>query len=146
MSTRVCGDGTMSTETPGSGDTSLPNAQTVMEFWGTIQLYEPMEVRQQESNRLKTLVPLREHRYRRLSALLAKARDNDRTVRDVLGDLADQAATQIESALLLRDLWEVLRTLQGRMADQSRPLCDTLLTLCERLSDQPFQSAEEVLF
>lgn len=102
-------------------------------------------MRERESERLYRLVPLRAHRYRRLSEVLKAAQRQGRTVRDVAAELAREAPMSLEAALLLRDIWEVLRITTVRAAQERPQITHTVEGLLSRLMRRPF-GGEEVLF
>lgn len=149
VSTRVFGNGIESTlmrseptlPARPSGLTDTPS----LTFLTAIQPLDPQEVRERLSDTHKRLVPLREHRYRRLSSVLNTAQQKGRTVRDVIVDLSREAGTSIEAALLLRDLWEVLRIIEHRMGETRSLISHTLLRVVDALERHPF-GGEEVLF
>lgn len=126
-------------------DSSKHPHQMATPFLQVIQLLDDQQVRVMEADRLKPMVPLRQTRYRRLSSLLNTAQQKRCTVRDVIDDLARDMTTSIEGALLLRDLWEVLRITEGRSGENVPQICLTVASLADKLEKTAF-GGEEVLF
>lgn len=109
------------------------------------RLFDPQQVRELESDRLKRIVPLRKRCYQRLSTVLNTAQQKGLTVRDVLDDLSRESATSMEAALLFRDLWEVLRIVESRRRAKLPEFAGVMAKLVEKVEMAPF-GGEEVLF
>lgn len=103
------------------------------------------QVRLVEAEKLKSFVPLRRRVYRPLAPVLREAMAEGLSVRQVAAKLSREASRRPEAALLLCDLYEVLKEVEQALryypAEGSRALV-AVLSEVVRLSF----AGEEVLF
>lgn len=77
--------------------------------------------------------------------VLKKAQQDDRSLMDLYSELVATARESAEAALLLRDLWEVLRVTDRRIANQTPEKSGELLVAISELMRKRY-SGEDVLF
>ncbi len=149
MSTRGSGSGPERVlDLPRSSEASEGRpGLTRMRCFEKIRLLDPVQVREQQADRLKQHVPLRRKAYSKLLSVFNTAQQKGHTLRQVLDDLNTRAETDPEAALLLRDLWEVSNITESAIAQHHRPDKDAeaLMKAAKQLLARPF-GGEEVLF
>lgn len=146
MSTKASSNGPMSIGAPETVPAGhQPGGLMPIPSFGGLKLLDPQETRLKVADRLKRCVPLRQHNYRHLASVIRTAQQQGRTLDDLYGAWAQNAHVDVESALLLRDLWEVLRLTEGRISQAQVEESRRHIYLVAELMRQRF-SGEEVLF